>query len=213
MCSARLVAARAARVAVRRASERPHRAAARSRGGRLVRLLAWRDPVAVVAELRALAPPARRGARHRHRHPRRRARARRRGRARAHRAPRRRRARGRLPRCRRRELRGGWRGSRRRCARRSSSPPPTSVPTTSARRPRPWRETLPQGQVVGQEVVPLRVAGLYVPGRPRQLPVVGAHDRHPGPGGGRRAPRRLLAAAARRRRGRRASPPPARCWA
>jgi len=27
-----------------------------------------------------------------------------------------------------------------------------------------WRETLPQGQVVGQEVVPLRVAGLYVPG-------------------------------------------------
>ncbi len=27
-----------------------------------------------------------------------------------------------------------------------------------------WRETLAQGQVVGQEVVPLRVAGLYVPG-------------------------------------------------
>ncbi len=28
----------------------------------------------------------------------------------------------------------------------------------------PWRETLPQGQVVGQEVVPMAVAGLYVPG-------------------------------------------------
>jgi len=28
----------------------------------------------------------------------------------------------------------------------------------------PWRETLGQGQVVGQEVVPLAVAGLYVPG-------------------------------------------------
>ncbi len=27
-----------------------------------------------------------------------------------------------------------------------------------------WRETLPQGQVVGQEIVPLAVAGLYVPG-------------------------------------------------
>ena len=42
-------------------------------------------------------------------------------------------------------------------------PPPTSAPTTSARR-RAWRETLPQGQVVGQEVVPLAAAGLYVPG-------------------------------------------------
>ncbi len=30
--------------------------------------------------------------------------------------------------------------------------------------PRAWRETLPQGQVVGQEVIPLAVAGLYVPG-------------------------------------------------
>ncbi len=30
--------------------------------------------------------------------------------------------------------------------------------------PRSWRETLPQGQVVGQEIVPWRVAGLYVPG-------------------------------------------------
>jgi histidinol dehydrogenase len=30
--------------------------------------------------------------------------------------------------------------------------------------PRSWRETLPQGQVVGQEIVPLAVAGLYVPG-------------------------------------------------
>jgi len=30
--------------------------------------------------------------------------------------------------------------------------------------PGPWRETLGQGQVVGQEVVPLAVAGLYVPG-------------------------------------------------
>jgi histidinol dehydrogenase len=30
--------------------------------------------------------------------------------------------------------------------------------------PRSWRETLPQGQVVGQEVVPLATAGLYVPG-------------------------------------------------
>jgi len=28
----------------------------------------------------------------------------------------------------------------------------------------PWRETLAQGQVVGQEIVPLAVAGLYVPG-------------------------------------------------
>ncbi len=28
----------------------------------------------------------------------------------------------------------------------------------------PWRETLQQGQVVGQEIVPLAVAGLYVPG-------------------------------------------------
>lgn len=28
----------------------------------------------------------------------------------------------------------------------------------------PWRETLLQGQVVGQEIVPLAVAGLYVPG-------------------------------------------------
>jgi len=28
----------------------------------------------------------------------------------------------------------------------------------------PWREALPQGQVVGQEVVPLSAAGLYVPG-------------------------------------------------
>ncbi len=28
----------------------------------------------------------------------------------------------------------------------------------------PWRETLAQGQVVGQEVVPLSTAGLYVPG-------------------------------------------------
>ncbi|MEI6726924.1 MAG: histidinol dehydrogenase, partial [Actinomycetes bacterium] len=28
----------------------------------------------------------------------------------------------------------------------------------------PWRETLPQGQVVGQEIVPMAVAGLYVPG-------------------------------------------------
>ena len=28
----------------------------------------------------------------------------------------------------------------------------------------PWRETLAQGQVVGQEMVPLAVAGLYVPG-------------------------------------------------
>ena len=31
-------------------------------------------------------------------------------------------------------------------------------------RPEPWRETLAQGQVVGQEIVPLGVAGLYVPG-------------------------------------------------
>lgn len=30
--------------------------------------------------------------------------------------------------------------------------------------PRAWRETLAQGQVVGQEIVPLSVAGLYVPG-------------------------------------------------
>ncbi len=30
--------------------------------------------------------------------------------------------------------------------------------------PAAWRATLPQGQVVGQEVVPLAVAGLYVPG-------------------------------------------------
>jgi histidinol dehydrogenase len=30
--------------------------------------------------------------------------------------------------------------------------------------PRSWRETLPQGQVVGQEIVPVGVAGLYVPG-------------------------------------------------
>lgn len=30
--------------------------------------------------------------------------------------------------------------------------------------PAPWRATLPQGQVVGQEVIPLAVAGLYVPG-------------------------------------------------
>ncbi len=30
--------------------------------------------------------------------------------------------------------------------------------------PRPWRATLPQGQVVGQEVVPVSAAGLYVPG-------------------------------------------------
>jgi histidinol dehydrogenase len=30
--------------------------------------------------------------------------------------------------------------------------------------PRDWRETLPQGQVVGQRIVPLAVAGLYVPG-------------------------------------------------
>ena len=30
--------------------------------------------------------------------------------------------------------------------------------------PRAWRETLPQGQVVGQEIVPLATAGLYVPG-------------------------------------------------
>ena len=31
-------------------------------------------------------------------------------------------------------------------------------------RPASWRETLAQGQVVGQEIVPLAVAGLYVPG-------------------------------------------------
>ncbi len=31
-------------------------------------------------------------------------------------------------------------------------------------KPTPWRETLAQGQVVGQEIVPLWVAGLYVPG-------------------------------------------------
>ncbi len=31
-------------------------------------------------------------------------------------------------------------------------------------RPQPWRETLAQGQVVGQEIVPLAAAGLYVPG-------------------------------------------------
>jgi histidinol dehydrogenase len=30
--------------------------------------------------------------------------------------------------------------------------------------PMRWRELLPQGQIVGQEVVPLAVAGLYVPG-------------------------------------------------
>jgi histidinol dehydrogenase len=30
--------------------------------------------------------------------------------------------------------------------------------------PRAWRETLAQGQVVGQEIVPLATAGLYVPG-------------------------------------------------
>lgn len=30
--------------------------------------------------------------------------------------------------------------------------------------PAPWRATLVQGQVVGQEVIPLAVAGLYVPG-------------------------------------------------
>ena len=30
--------------------------------------------------------------------------------------------------------------------------------------PLSWRETLPQGQVVGQDIVPLAVAGLYVPG-------------------------------------------------
>jgi histidinol dehydrogenase len=30
--------------------------------------------------------------------------------------------------------------------------------------PRAWRETLAQGQVVGQEIVPLAAAGLYVPG-------------------------------------------------
>jgi histidinol dehydrogenase len=30
--------------------------------------------------------------------------------------------------------------------------------------PTRWRELLPQGQVVGREVVPLAVAGLYVPG-------------------------------------------------
>ena len=31
-------------------------------------------------------------------------------------------------------------------------------------RPQSWRETLAQGQVVGQEIVPLEAAGLYVPG-------------------------------------------------
>ena len=31
-------------------------------------------------------------------------------------------------------------------------------------RPQPWRETLAQGQVVSQEIVPLAAAGLYVPG-------------------------------------------------
>ena len=31
-------------------------------------------------------------------------------------------------------------------------------------RPTPWRETLAQGQMVGQEIVPLSAAGLYVPG-------------------------------------------------
>lgn len=30
--------------------------------------------------------------------------------------------------------------------------------------PRPWRERLAQGQIVGQEIVPLEAAGLYVPG-------------------------------------------------
>jgi histidinol dehydrogenase len=30
--------------------------------------------------------------------------------------------------------------------------------------PRPWRETLAQGQTIGQEIVPLATAGLYVPG-------------------------------------------------
>ncbi len=30
--------------------------------------------------------------------------------------------------------------------------------------PHAWRETFPQGQMVGQEVIPLAVAGLYVPG-------------------------------------------------
>ncbi len=34
----------------------------------------------------------------------------------------------------------------------------------SSEAPAPWRETLPQGQVVGQEIVPMAVAGLYVPG-------------------------------------------------
>jgi histidinol dehydrogenase len=31
-------------------------------------------------------------------------------------------------------------------------------------RPKPWRRTLPQGQVIGQEIVPVSTAGLYVPG-------------------------------------------------
>jgi histidinol dehydrogenase len=30
--------------------------------------------------------------------------------------------------------------------------------------PQPWRQTLPQGQRIGQEIVPLAAAGLYVPG-------------------------------------------------
>ena len=46
--------------------------------------------------------------------------------------------------------------------------------------------------------------------RPRRLPVVGAHDGHPRPGGRCRAHRRLLAAARRRRRRPPAWPPPAR---
>ena len=105
------------------------------------------------------------------------------------------------------------RRSRRRCARRSSWRPPTCAPTTSARRARSWRETLPQGQVVGQEIVPLAVAGLYVPGGLADYPSSVLMTAIPAQVAG--VERVVVCSPPRRgrRRGRRASPPPARCSA
>ena len=79
--------------------------------------------------------------------------------------------------------------------------------------PRPWRAQLAQGQTVGQEIMPMAVAGLYVPGGLADYPSSVLMTAVPAQVAGVETHRRLFAAARGRLRRLPASPPPARCSA
>ena len=143
----------------------------------------------------------------------RRARARRRRRARAQPAPRQGRALPLTTACRRRS----WRRPGRHAAgaaRRALELAAANIRAYHEREaPQPLARDAGQGQVVGQEVVPLARRRPLRARRPGQLPVVGADDGDTGAGGRRASGSSSARRRGRRRRGHRRWPPPARCSA